>query len=76
MTSKTETTDARQVRMLRWVLMDALRHASGVASRLAEMTEGTDATAMFHDARKAIVEFSDEHPAMKALASAAVRDMT
>lgn len=63
------------MRHSRWLLMDSLRHASSVAARLSEMTEGTDAMALFDEARRAISAFADEHPAMKAIAAAAVRDM-
>lgn len=64
--------EARQIRICRWLLMDALRHASGVAARLSEATEGTDAMMLFEDARKAIEAFAQEHPAMVALSNAAV----
>jgi hypothetical protein len=71
-----KTTDPMRVRMLRWMLMDALRHASGVAARCQEATEGNGETLLFEDARRAIVQFADSHPAMRALSEASVRDMT
>lgn len=67
-----ESIEAR-VRILRRVLQDALRHAADVAMTAQEATEQSEATLLFNDARLAIQELQ-EHPAMKALASFAVRD--
>lgn len=58
-----------------WMLYDALRDASGIAARSQEAAAGTDAALLFEEARKAIVEFTDNHPAMRALADAAIRKM-
>ena len=65
-----------QTHNYRWILMDALRHAGSVARRAQEATEGTDNTFLFDAAAGAIAEFADQHPAMRALATAALRRMT
>lgn len=67
--------DQRQLQHLRWMLMDALSHAAGLAARAQEATEGTDATLLFNDVRQAIADFRMDNPAMVALASAAVRHL-
>lgn len=74
--SKPETTDAqRQLKHQRWLLVDALTYAMGVAARLQEATEGTPDTLLFDAARAAIGQLRDDHPAMKALTIASVRHM-
>jgi hypothetical protein len=52
----------------RWILIHSLHHARDVAARASEGTEGTDATFLFENIRRAISEFTDNHPAMLALA--------
>ena len=64
----------QQVRMLRWMLMDALRHAEAIATRCTEASEGTDEMFLFDAARKAIGDFCEKDEAMKALSRAAVSD--
>lgn len=49
------------------ILNDALNHAIGVALRAQEATEGTQATLLFNDIRKALHDFKDSSPAMNAL---------
>jgi len=50
------------------ILNDAIDHAIGVAMRAQEATEGTPATLLFNDARKALHDFKQSSPAMVALA--------
>lgn len=59
----------------RWMIVDALTHAAHVAARAQEATEGSDDTLLFDAVRTAIVDFR-EHPAMRALATAALRNRT
>ena len=77
MTTKTTAVqaDQRQLQHLRWMVLDALNHASGLAARAQEATEDTDATLLFDKVRQAIADFRAENPAMQALASAAVRHL-
>jgi len=49
------------------ILNDALDHAIGVATRSQEATEGTHATLLFNDIRKALHDFKQSAPAMEAL---------
>lgn len=55
--------------------MDALRHAGAIAARCGDATDGTDAGPLFDAARRAIAEFADDHPAMRALNKAAHKGM-
>ena len=64
------------IRQYRWILLDALSHAGSIAVRAQEATEGSATTLLFEDARKAIADFRENHPAMKALATASLKDMT
>lgn len=48
-------------------LNDAIDHAIGVAMRAQEATEGTPATLMFDDVRRALHDFKQSAPAMQAL---------
>ena len=61
--------DQRQLQHLRWMVLDALNHASGLAARAQE------ATVLFDKVRQAIADFRTENPTMQALASAAVRHL-
>ena len=74
--AKAAAVERGPLRFQRWLLLDALTHAMNVAARLQDATEGTDATFLFNAARVAIRSFSDDHPAMKALAAAAVSRST
>jgi len=67
---------AANLKHYHWILRDALTHAAHVAARAQEATEGCDSTLLFDAARKAIGEFRDDHPAMRALATAAVKNRT
>ena len=71
--SQNKTTALPVLRSLRWLLVDAVTHASHVAARASEATEGTEEMILFDAARKAISDFCAEHPAMKALTRAALK---
>jgi hypothetical protein len=58
------------VRTLRGMVTDALNHASDVAMRAQEATEGAEATMAFDEVRRAIHDFKANHPAMIALNAA------
>ncbi len=49
------------------ILIDALNHAIGVATRAQEATEGTNATLLFNEVRAALQEFKSDSPCMNAL---------
>ena len=65
--------DDRIIRTFRAALIDALDHARNIAARGSEATEGTPDIFLFEAVRTAIANFTSDDPAMKALASAAVR---
>jgi hypothetical protein len=64
-----------EIRHLRWMLVDSLSNAIHLAARCQQATEGTEATLLFEAAMKAIFDLRDGHPAMKALASAAAKEV-
>ena len=70
----TEPTNRRRLMAQRWLLVDALTHAMLVAARLQEANDGHANTLLFEDARKAIGELRDNHPAMTALTTAAMKE--
>jgi hypothetical protein len=57
------------------MVLDALRHAGGVARRAQEATSGSKDTLLFNAVAEAIAEFTDRHPSMLALAHSALRRM-
>jgi len=64
-----------EIHHLRWMVLDALRHAITCARRSEEATEGTEATFLFREVAEAIARFADENPAMKNLTTASLRRM-
>jgi hypothetical protein len=62
---------ARRIGAQLWAVRDALGAATSIAGRGSDLFSGTEAAVLFNDGRNAIASLID-HPAFKALLSAAI----